>query len=152
MWQTQHPKAKAAAVAKKKRQEENRKNSYSLKRVSAELKVGTTPGQPQKIIDARVVLNDFRRRGVSVFTKESMPIGEMISVTLERPKRFYCRAKIVQCEQKHNAGMLVLSKENFNYRLALEFVFDSDEEKESIAEYCKELIENYLYPPSKQAA
>ena len=122
-----------------------------MKRVLAEIRMkDIQPGQStlgaQTItVSARVILNEFTAGGMAIFSSEPITPGQELHVTLDEPKRFFCKARVNFCQEIFNDSK-ILSAETYNYRVALRFVFDTPEEEAAVREYYEELLREYIAP------
>jgi Tfp pilus assembly protein PilZ len=146
MWQA--PSQRARTQAKKR---EKTRKIFHLKRVQAEVKTVGGLGVPSTVTLARVILNDLTPKGIGLFTSSPMMVGQEIALTIEDPKRFYVRGRIVWCQEVANVNK-VLSEHPFSYRIGIEFVVGSPEERQAIKTYCEELSRDYLYGNGLPAA
>src|SRR5258707_370967 len=92
-----------------------------LRRTTAQIKMSGPGGE---IVNARVVLNDFTAEGVELFSATPLNQGQEVSLTMEEPKRFYTKGKIVWCDRAEQSGKII-SIEKFNFRVRIQFVFES---------------------------
>lgn len=113
----------------------------SIKRVNAEIKLSQAPGTEGSLVSARLFLNDFTPRTVGLFSAVSVLVGEEVSLTIDKPKRFYCRGKIRSCQYLEAS---TFSDQSFNFRILIEFIFDSLEDEEMVRKYCEEIQVEYL--------
>jgi hypothetical protein len=149
MWQAPNSRVRAIAQAKKREKERNRRPLH-LKRVVGEIKVTGGLGQTPTVTQARVVLNDFSPKGVGVFSNAALEQGQEISLTLNDPKRFYARAKVVYC-QEYGSESHIVSEQSYQFRVGLQFLFENDEEKKEVEKYCEELMKAHILPKPKAA-
>lgn len=143
MWQAPNQRVRAIASAKKREKERNRRPIH-IKRVQAELKVVGTINTTPHITQARVLLNDLSPKGLGLFAANPIMVGQQIALTIEEPKRFYIRGRVIWC-QEHDADSHVLSPTPYSYRIGIEFVFESREEEQQVAAYCDEIAKNHLF-------
>ena len=153
MWQAPSAKNRATANAKRRDVEKWRPRLH-IKRVVAELKLSARAniGASTGVVSARVVLNDFSATGVGLFATEPVLVGTEVSLTIEHPKRFYCRARIVWCQEQITEGH-ILSQTPYTYRMGLQFVFESEEEETAVRQYYEELFSEHVFErPARYAA
>ena len=65
-------------------------------------------------------------------------------MTVDQPKRLYVRDRIVWCLE-HGANSHVLSESKYSYRVGIQFIFDTDEERKALETYVQELEKEFLY-------
>lgn len=137
------PRAAAQAVLNKRQYQRNRLPVH-FKRARAEVKLSGLGADPTKIIETRVLLNDITPKGIGLFSTAAMLPGQEISITVDQPKRFYARGRIVWC-MEHNANSHVLTESKYSYRVGIQFIFDTEEERKALETYVQELEAQYLY-------
>ncbi|MCC7440791.1 MAG: PilZ domain-containing protein [Bdellovibrionales bacterium] len=146
MWHSPYAKRRAATASKKRN-----KLRLTLQRVQAELKVsnGTqiSGGARGQVIAARLVLNDFGPKGIGAYSPEPVMVGQEVAVTIEKPTRFYCKGRVIWCQLEESH---IISQAPFQYRMGIEFIFGSDDEKRAVEDYCKDLSASHMF--KKQAA
>lgn len=134
MWQTNS--RSRGSIGQKKKEKKRAKPRVHLKRVTAELKViGGALGAPSQVTSARILLNDLSAKGISIFCAEAIPEGTTVGLTLEQPKRFFARGKVLYSQKIESSGA-ILSTDNFNYRIGIEFNFQSEEEEKEVTDFC----------------
>lgn len=142
MWQA--PSQRSRALANQKRRERERmRQSFHVRRVRAEIKVSQPMVQSTRT-DARVILNDFTPQGLGLFSEHAVMPGQEVSITLEEPKRFFVRGRVIWC-QEYDANSHVLSQVSFKFRVGIEFVFETPEEQAAVEAYVTELNEKYIF-------
>ena len=143
MWQAPNQKTRSFGSSKK-RNKDRLDRHFHLKRVQAELKILGVLDAPPKLFEARVLLNDLSPKGLGLFTIEPLVIGQEVALTLEEPKRFYIKARVVWCNE-YDSDTHVLTDHAFSYRVGLEFSYETQEEEKGVIDYCEELAQKYLY-------
>ena len=103
-----------------------------LRRVVARIEAGC------RVFDAGVLLNDFSVHGCRLFSSVPLDPGAIVTVNLEQPRRVSVRARIVERRAPMRQGHIV-SAHSFAHRLALEFLFSSEDECCAMAEFVAEL-------------
>jgi hypothetical protein len=136
MWQA------PSRSSQKKKREKTRKFLH-IKRVTAELRAASIPGQAPKVATARIILNDISPFGVGLFTEIPFSQGQDIALTFEHPKRFYVRGKIAWCEEVRTSGRIIQTEE-FKYRIAIQFSFQSKEDQDAVRVFCEELQREHV--------
>lgn len=141
--QSTAPRAAAQAVLNKRQYQRNRLPIH-FKRARAEVKLSGLGADPTKIIEARVLLNDITPKGIGIFSTSPMLPSQEISITVDQPKRLYVRGRIIWC-MEHNANSHVLSESKYSYRVGIQFIFDTDEERKVLEAYVQDLEKEFLY-------
>jgi hypothetical protein len=144
MWQ-----APSRTRQQKKRTKEQK--SIHIKRVHAELRTASIPGQTPTVATARIVLNDISPFGVGLFTEIPFTLGQEIALTFEHPKRAFVRGKILWCEEMIRGGK-VLSVETYKYRIGIQFKFQSKEDEAAIRTFCEEISAEHVQKVTTVAA
>jgi hypothetical protein len=132
MWQA--PPSRTRQQRKRTKEQK----SIHIKRVHAELRTASIPGQTPTVATARIVLNDMSPLGVGLFTQVPFTLGQEIALTFEHPKRAYIRGKVLWCEEMIQAGK-ILSAETYKYRIGIQFKFQSKEDEAAIRAFCEEI-------------
>ncbi len=110
-----------------------------LHRTVVQMRSGKTqPGKEAHVYAGRLVLNEFSPTGVYLFSQAHLPVGEPLSLVIENPRKFYCKAK-VEWTKDVVTETHIFSKEKFQVRMSLKFVFASEEEKKAAQSYFEEL-------------
>ena len=144
MWQNSNQRVRAVAAAKKRERDRSRLGVH-FKRINASIEVPLKEGSEKTTLEARVVLNDFSPKGVSFFSPELLPQGMAIVLTTAQPISIRLHGKIVYC-QEANVTNHVISAIHFGYRVGMEFIPESDEERDALTRYCLELKQTFLSP------
>ena len=142
MWQSSTQRSRAL-IAEKKREREKRRSPIHLRRVMAQLKISEADGTAS-LIDARVVLNDLSVKGLGIFTMQPLLVGQSISLTLEYPKRIYIKGRVIWC-QEIDSSSHVLSETSYQFRMGLQFVFATDEERIAVKSFCDEVMQIHVH-------
>jgi hypothetical protein len=132
-----------AYVENLKKQRDNKRAGpqIHIKRTRAEIMINQGLGKPPLVYPARVVLNDLRPVGIFLFTTAAFPLNQAVAFTMEEPKRFYVNGRIRSC-QTLILDRKVISEENYQYRVGIEFEFQSKAEVESVRRYCDEIYQD----------
>ena len=109
-----------------------------FQRVKAEIQNEVT----KAIVEGRVFLNDLSASGVGLFTPTPLVTGDKVSIVIEEPKHIFIKGKVIWCAQYTMSTKIISSTENFTYRVGIKFIFDSEEERNAVKEYCNSLYEN----------
>jgi hypothetical protein len=148
-WQSPSSKLKQKA-ALQRRARERVKPRLHLHKVRAEIKVTGHARDPQ-FAEAQVVLNDFSPLGVALFSSAPLMVGDEVALTLEHPKQFYIRGRIISC-QEIDATSKVLSQSVWHYRIGVQFTFETEEEKSEVRAYCDFIARDVLFGKTPIAA
>lgn len=139
MWQAPNQRLRAIANQRKRDRQRMSKKFLHVKRVLAELKIMGALNSPPVVAQARVLLNDFTPKGLGFFSTHALTPGSEISFTIEAPKRFYIRAKVLWC-QEHDGKAHVISETPFAYRAGIQFLFENEDEEKRVRKYCEDLM------------
>jgi hypothetical protein len=142
MWQSPSSRTRAAQAMRKK-ERDRLKPHLRLQKVRAEVKVLGKAVEPQ-FADCQVVLNDFNPLGVALFSSSPLMVGDEVALTLEEPKQFYIKGRIVSC-QEYDATSKVISQNTFSYRIGIQFKFETEEEKAEVKAYCDQIAQESLF-------
>ncbi len=118
----------------------NKNQSIKILRARGEIKSSTGLGQPTTIIPIKLVLTDFRPKGVEVFAKEPLPLGRDVSITIHGPHQFFSKGRIVAKQEIVPDGK-VLRNDHFNFRLGIQFTFDNKEQEAATASFAADINE-----------
>jgi hypothetical protein len=140
MWQAPNHRTRAAGAKKRERA----RRPIHLKRVLAEMKVVTPPQSAPVITEVRVMLNDFSSKGLGIFSIIPVLVGQQVAITLQDPTRIYVRGRVVWCRE-YDADTHVLSSKAYSYRMGIQFVFDSPEEEQAVAEFCELIARDHVH-------
>ncbi len=144
MWQ-------APSRSRQKKKREKVKKFLHIKRVTAEIRTVTIPGQVPTVSPARIVLNDISPFGVGLFAEVAFAQGQEIAITFEHPKRFYVKGRVLWCEESNRGGK-ILSAEKFSYRIGIQFTFQSKADQDAVRAFCEELQKEHVHGVLPQAA
>lgn len=133
MWNSHYAKNKQAAKKNKKKQP----FSPKLHRVKADLKLSGRL-EPTALMAGRLVLSEMSDSGLFLFCQKPVMVGESMSVTLEHPRRFFVKGRVISCQEILPPSKII-SAEQFAYRLEIEFIMESEEEREAIRAFRGEL-------------
>jgi hypothetical protein len=138
------------ARRRERERQAQKKQSFHVKRVVAEVKIQAATRVQKPESQARVVLNDITPTTLVLFTSMPLLPGQEVAVTLEEPKQFYIQGSVSWCEL-YNINSHIISSNPFGYRSMIEFRFNTDEEREEVRAYCDELGIKWLNYPVKPA-
>jgi len=117
--------------------------SMRMKRVQAEVVTDNGLGMPGTVVVSRLVLNDLSSRGVTVFSTESIELGQMVTFTIEHPHPLTVRGKVTY-NALFGLNSRTYSKPRYPFRIQIEFDFLNDGEADAIREYIENLNRNDL--------
>jgi len=145
MWQNYGAKNPKKKVRKKNYNKTPVK--YHMKRIPAQLSqkevgLGQKP-HPKDLVAARILLNDLKPEGLTMFTEKPLMVGDSIRITLLEPTHFYCKGRVVWCQELPSEGR-ILSPFSFTYRVGIQFEFDSELDSQRIKKYCEKILEEEL--------
>ena len=140
MWQSPSQRRRALILARD-RERARSKRRLHLQRVRAELKV---VGEIKAATEAHVVLTDIGTEGLGLFASKPLPVGQQIALTIEYPRRFYVRARIISC-QEYDVESHVLSRARHSYRVGVMFLFANAAERRQVEQYCELLRRDYFF-------
>ena len=141
MWQVPNQKMRALISARKRERERSRK-SFHLRRTRAQVKIVSSI-ESHPVQEVRVVLNDISPKAMSLFSGDPIGVGQVAAITLDEPTRIYVRARVVSC-QELDFESRVITENPFSYRVALLFLFESEEEARAFKIYCEQLAQEVL--------
>lgn len=113
----------------------------ALNRIPVELKLkglSSDPATGVDIILGRVVLSDFREESIGVFGSKSISVGSEVALRIEAPRSFYCLGEILFCIPMKRLSN-IQSVVRYDYRIGIQFVFSSIEEKKWVSQYAREV-------------
>lgn len=88
---------------------------------------------------------------VDIFSNEPVALGTEVGLTLDGPRRFYVRGVVVACRGSEHESR-VISAEKYPYRLKIQFMFSSDEEKLQVRKFVADAREPDYVRKLKKAA
>ena len=138
MWDSPASRAGTSKSKKKKK----RRFPVHMKRTHVQLKKKGL-GNTESILVARLLLNDFSPRGVEVFSPEALEVGQELSITVDEPKRFFCKGRVIACHEMIS-DTVVLTQVPHRHRIAIEFVFDNPAEEDSVKAYWEEIRSEFV--------
>lgn len=139
MWDSSSRGFRSFFKKPKRTQTKDPRNVLHLKRTHAELLIHQSMSLlPPIVVQCQVVLNDLSPNGVYVFCTSALPVGQKIQMTLEEPKRFFSRGKILSC-QMMILDRKVISQQSYPFRIHVEFEFESETDRDTVRQYCEEI-------------
>ena len=152
MWQAPNQRVRAIANAKKRERERARKKIHVL-RINALMEVrphhadaGVAPLQ----IPVRLVLNDLSGKSATLFAKKCLSSGHEVTLKIEEPIAIQIFGRVIWCTE-YAAGSHVLSANPYSYRVGIEILLKSQEEKDAFRIFCDEVKRSLLYPLNRAA-
>ncbi|HUP55862.1 MAG TPA: hypothetical protein VM598_00305, partial [Bdellovibrionota bacterium] len=100
-----------------------------FKRVKAELRIIEGFASKTAPTPARLILNEMTPLGTYVFARSPFREGQIVELTLNDPKLFYVKGRILSCD-KMNPDSVIMSEDPVPYRVAIAFTFQSLYERE----------------------
>ena len=122
---------------------------FHLKRARAELQLlhGTQGLRTAKdVLHANIMLNDIRPRGLQVFSHQSIPFGQKVSISIPAHRGFFAHGRVIGCEPL-SPRITPASGVTPKYRVVIAFDFESIDERLAIKNFCDDLQKNYLTSP-----
>ena len=119
------------------------KNSVSMKRVPAQVRIQNKEDSDPEVMEVRVVLNDFTPQQLSFFCPDRLGAGQEIAITLEYPKRIFLKAMVVSCAEVETSGRVISSFQG-HFRVAAKLRFESPEAQANIAKFVEEIMSTHL--------
>jgi hypothetical protein len=123
---------------------QNENNPFlHLRRTPAELIFDQGVGRPKTIFHAMVVLNELSPTGIHLFSEAPFESYQELTLNIPSLRNFFIKGRVACCgEIPINPG--IVSARTYPYRVELEFIFQSDAEREAVREYCNYLKAAYL--------
>lgn len=103
------------------------------------------------LISGFLSLIDFSPEGMHVFLDCQVYCGNEASITLEQPRQFYVKSRVVACVN-YLVDTKVLCEAPLRYRVTLQFKFESDAEREEVRAFCEFVRTESLRLPKRRAA
>lgn len=129
--------------ANKPKKKEQSNSTKHMKRVAAQVKIGGGMGLPPQMIQARILLNDIKPTQVDIFATQPILVGQSVALTLDEPKRFYARARVVACKEVPTERKII-TPVNYNFRMGLDFIIESQAEENALKDFYHEISTKYL--------
>jgi hypothetical protein len=108
-----------------------------LRRAEAQLVVVGEEGAPASLINARVVLNDFFEKSVTLFSTEPLELDQVVQLVMHQPRRFHARGVVVSCARPLLSARVFSSRLPMAYRIQLEFFFNTGDERAAMRDFCE---------------
>src|SRR6185295_5501267 len=111
MWDVPRYRIRAYVRALKRArtlEKESRDNRMHFKRASANIRVFEGFGSKTEFTRARMILNEMTVKGTYIFTPKPFQQGELVEVTLNEPRLFYVKGRVISCERM-NPDSVILS-------------------------------------------
>jgi hypothetical protein len=148
MWDVPRYRIRAYVRALKRArtlEKEARQNRVHFKRAHANIRVFEGFGSKTEFTRARIILNEMTVKGTYIFAPKPFQQGELVEVTLNEPRLFYVKGRVISCE-RNNPDSVIVSEEPVPYRLAVVFEYQSLYEKEMVKSFLQQLAMEELYP------
>ena len=94
-----------------------------------------SPNGPPEVITARVVLNDVNQKGLLLFSSIPLSLEQKVEIVMQDPHPFTANGTIRSCQQMA-FDQRIISDQQFQYRVSVEFDVSTDEERQRIDLYC----------------
>lgn len=147
MWQPPGYRVKAYVESLRKNAQARKRAAAQpgqrICRVKTDLAILDALGTPTKVIEARLLLNEFKVEGISVFSAEPIKPGTPVAITIQEPTIFYI-AGTIGSSKLLLTKTSVFSNQSFPYLLQITFDINSDSEREIIRQFSETLIPLYL--------
>lgn len=104
------------------------------KRTTALLNIRLPDNTPQ-VITARVVLNDVNQKGMLLFSSVPLAVEQKVEVVLHDPHPFTATGTTISCQQMA-FDQRIISDQQFQYRVSIEFDVINNEDRDRIDAYC----------------
>ena len=128
------PSQKVKRLVNSKNKRTHERLSIHFQRISAELTISSNEAPAAKT-PVRILLNDFSEKGVGLYSPFQIQTTDGVILELFYPYPMKLRAKVVWC-QEFNVGSHILTQNAFPYRVGLEFISETEEDKKSIRDLC----------------
>jgi hypothetical protein len=112
-----------------------RRTSGQLKRTTPSIGLGSTNTAP---ITVRAFLHELTPTDLLFFSTERIPAGESVAISLDGPKKFFVKGRVMLCMEVPSETSIVTSPK-YSYRVRMEFQFASEEERLEVQNYAHEL-------------
>ena len=116
---------------------------FHLKRTLAELIVIDGYAQPSDPVDCRIVFNDIGPNGLLLFSTQELYAGQKVAITIEKPRRFYVQGEVMACKRL-SMVQSVISEHHYDFRVAIQFRFQSQTEALIVRNYCEYLFRHVV--------
>ena len=145
MWQSPSQRTRSAAYGKKRDKSRMRK-PFHIKRIVAQLVHGASESSPGITTDVRMVLNDLSVTGAEIFSPVPLNMGEKVTLNIQDPQKLSLSATVTWC-QEYAMNSHILSDQPYSFRIGIEYVLKSDEERETLRSFCQDITNNYILSP-----
>lgn len=152
MWDVPRYRIRAYVRALKRAravEKEGRDNRMHVKRVRANIRIFEGFASTTVPTAARMILNDITPKGTYVFSPVPFLQGELVEVTVNQPRMFYVKGRVIACERV-NPDSVILSEDPVPYRIAVAFEFQSIYERETVKSFIEHLQLEELYPSANK--
>ncbi|MBI2711469.1 MAG: PilZ domain-containing protein [Bdellovibrio sp.] len=118
------------------------RTNYHFKRTQAVVTI-RNPDNTQTVVSSRLVLNDIHSKGLFIFSPVPIPIEQRVEISIRDPHPFHQNAIVRSCQQI-SYDQKILSNQQFQYRIAIEFEVATGQDRERIDAYCNVVQETCL--------
>lgn len=122
---------------------------YHLAISQAEIRL--SEGVSSRVVEARVLLNEVNEFICALFTREPIKAGNEVALTIQHPKQFYVRARVVGSCLYGRSTAVLSETGGFEYRIWLKPVFETEEEARDVRAYADWIRENLVCPSGGKA-
>lgn len=112
-----------------------RRTSGQLKRTTPSIGLGTSNSGP---VAVRAFLHELSPTDLNFFSTERISAGESVAISLDGPKKFFVKGRVVLCMEVPSGSSIVTSPK-YGYRVRMQFEFGSEEERLEVQNYAHEL-------------
>lgn len=134
---------------RKRERDREQRNAFHYRRVKVELRLPDDFGTATRTVHARALLNDLTSRGIKVFTPHALELGTELALTIQAPKPFFVRARVVACSEVSFESRIITDNP-LRYRVGLTFEFRSSSESIAVSEYVEQMMREHIAPPRDQ--
>ncbi len=130
--------------ARRKRSKLEQLQRFHIRRLSVTLRPHQDSlNQERVFLPARLLTCDMHPTYIRIFSKQMLPIGELVSLSILGSDHVYLRGKVTWC-RRSNLNSHVEFKDGFPYRLEIKFQFDSIIEKEAIRLFAMQFYQHFV--------
>lgn len=135
-------------MEKKKNLKPKRTESLHVFRTQVQIRVETgqtlqaNSSRPSNI-SANVLFNEVKREGLRLFSSTQVSQGKTVSLSFDSPRKLFVKARVVRCWELIQ-DTKILQNPNHKYRWEVEFIFESDEQRQEVDAFIQELEKQVL--------
>ena len=145
MWDLPNHKLKVHLRALRAARKSAKRNRVRIRmqRASCVLRITDGFASFSHIVPGRILLNDFTKQGIKIFSQDPLLPGQEVAITIEDPRYFYAHGRVMWSSHL-GFDRKVLTDRPFDYRVGIKFVFNSPSEQKAIADYCDYIWSEHL--------